>query len=254
MGRRTLLLIASMLIAALATGLVWFYIASADTRADGRQALTPTLVSAGLIPANTSLSQLASMVTVQDYRQADRPPGAYNSMKELLKDLGLSDTKSSKLVVRNDIEQGFPIIKRQFTQSAGNGSVKVGRMAVTISLGEANRVAPLLDVGNSVAVYLISPMVNGKGSSVHLVLPSITIEAIDNRTLTQSQFQDQDQNHSLPPKGGGLITFDVDGKEATTLIAALKSGELYFTLLSPDTKASSSDNTDTQAILAKAVQ
>jgi hypothetical protein len=125
-------------------------------------------------------------------------------------------------------------------------------MAVTITLPDANRVAPLLDVGNSVAVYLISPSNNGKGSSIRLVLPSATVAAIDNRTLTQSQYQAQYQ--SAPPKGPGLLTFNVDGKDATTLLTALKSGELYFALLGSDTKASSNDNTDTSALLAKVVQ
>jgi len=254
MGRRTLLLIASMLVAALATGMVWFYIASADTRADDRQALVDTLIATAVIPANTSLDQLASMVTVQKYREADRPPGAYRSFDELRTDFKLPNAGSSKWFVRSDVEQGFPIIKRQFTQSTRNTTVPANRMAVTISLGEANRVGPLLDVGNSVAVYLISPMAGGKGTSVHLVLPSVTISALDSRTLTQAQYQAQDPSHNPPPKGGSLITFDVDGREATTLIAAQKSGELYFTLLGSDTKASANDNTDTLAVLSKAVQ
>ena len=58
MGRRTLLLIASILVAALGTALIWLYVQGADKRAAAGTAQVQVLVAANTVRAGQPASQV----------------------------------------------------------------------------------------------------------------------------------------------------------------------------------------------------
>ena len=161
MGRRTILLITSILIAAVGTALVAVYVRTADTRAQQDQTLTPVLVATAQIPAGTSGAQ----ATV-DVRQV--PAALLHGLSYVTDRQQISDKVAQGLIYA-----GTPIQASMFgttTPSTSLIGLDKNKVGVTIQVSDPGRVAGFAREGSDVAIYSHQRRAGGQEQSIHLLL------------------------------------------------------------------------------------
>src|SRR4051794_4826700 len=107
MGRRTLLLIASILVGALGTALIWLYVQGADNRAAAGTAQGQVLVAANTVKAGQPASQVRP-------EQRLMPQTLVNSLGGAL----LTDPAQIKGFTRTEVVAGLPLVQDQFSAEA----------------------------------------------------------------------------------------------------------------------------------------
>lgn len=146
--RRTLLLLAAVLIAAIGTALVYTYVRAADNRAAAGVEEVPVLVAA----QDESVGTAAASIRTTRVRvvRKDLVPGALDSMEGV----------SGRLAV--GLLAGQQISSNAFVQGTGSsGSPGTATVAVTIPV--ANQAGGTVQAGDRVDVYEI---VNGRSTRV----------------------------------------------------------------------------------------
>lgn len=236
MGRRTLLLIAAVLLAAIGTSVLFLYVNSIsgpDTTTAGTAtawAPTTTIRAGTTIPADVELVQVpisADAATRGDFiKDRTRIPGQIAN-RELLAFQPLSESQLGGAVqlpsrLSLDPDKGF--------------------VAVTVEVEDAARNADLLGAGSRVAVWVVDPEVTGGGREqtthqVRLILPDVEIVTIGSTgTIAQGQTNEDGETVAAPAGSSALVTLQVTQEEAGKILLADTAGELRFTLLAPDTK------------------
>lgn len=157
MGRRTLLLIASILVAALGTSLIWLYVQGADTRATATTTAEVQVLVATEPPAIGSAASSIKWVRQQ-------------VPQNLVSALGNSVvTEPSQLTgyVQSAIVPGLPLATGQFASKPaapppaveGLGS---GEMGMMVTLPDPQRLAGLLQPGTQIRVYAATEPTKGE--------------------------------------------------------------------------------------------
>jgi pilus assembly protein CpaB len=147
MGRRTLLLIASILVAALGTALIWLYVQGADTRAASGTAQVQVLVAGNTVEAG----QPASMVRPE---QRLLPQTVVDGLADKL----LTDPAQIKGFTRTDVVKGLPLLKDQFSAESLASAppldgLPANMVAMQVTLPDPQRLVGLLQAGSQIRVY-----------------------------------------------------------------------------------------------------
>ena len=227
MGRRTILLITSILIAAVGTALVAVYVRTADARARQDQTLVKVLVATAPIAPSTQGSQ-ASLGVKQ------MPSGLVQGLS-LVTDRKTIDNQ----VAQSTIYTGTPIQTSMFgattpsTSLIGLGKNKVG---VTIQVSDPGRVAGFARAGSTVALYATSAGGNnGQNQKICLVLSPVRIITLGGQVPQQGGQKpgtDQAPAAAVPQT---LVTVELDPGESRRIILASQTAQLYMALLGPST-------------------
>jgi pilus assembly protein CpaB len=238
MGRRTLLLIAAVLLAAIGTSVLFLYVNSfSDRDSDSAQTATawaPTTT----IKAGTQIPENIQLVKVPISREA-----ALNG--DFLQD-------PSKIV--GDIANRELLAFQPLSESQFGGAVQLpsrlsldpgqGYMAVTIEVEDAARNADLLGSGSRVAVWVVDPEVNGGGRQddrhqARLILPDVEILTIGSTgTIAQNRSAEDGESGAAPTGSSALVTLQVNQEAAGKIMLADAAGEIRLTMLAPDTTPS----------------
>jgi pilus assembly protein CpaB len=233
MGRRTILLVAALLVAALGTGLVFLYARGADQRAAAGQQLVKVLFAKSQISAGTTGSSAAESGALE-LREV-----AQNSVAEG----ALSDiTPVANQVALSPIFPGEQILQQQFGPAGSQSTLPIpaGKIAVSVQLGDPERVAGFVSNGSEVSVFAtISTGTAGAQTSVtQILLPRVTVVGVGNTTTVTKTTTDSSgqQNSEQIPRT--ILTLALTQQEATKIIYATQQGQLYFALLTPDSKVS----------------
>lgn len=231
MGRRTILLTTSVLLAGLGTLLVFLYAQSADRRASRGQTLVTVLFATATIPAGTSASQAVTKGWLEPRPVPQRyvPGTAVRNAAELGSDVAVTTLTRDMTVVRGHF--GSP------TGVTGQLSMPRGKMALTVELTDPERVAGLVRPQSDVAVFATvqDPGAEDERREITgVLLPSVRVLRVGQDTLTTAP-----QSGALPrtaaediPKQ--ILTLAVNATEAQKLIYAKKNGQLYLALRGPD--------------------
>jgi pilus assembly protein CpaB len=245
MGRRTLLLIASILVAAAGTALVWLYAQGAESRAQAGNVQVPVLMATQPIDAGSGRAQITDQMVERKLMSArDAPADRLAS----LNDIGAYRASQTILT-------GQPLIKAQFASAAAVSGVQDKRAGVAVSMEDPNRVAGLLRPESHVAIYLIEtdgPRAKaGGGQAVSMLLPDVRVIAIGGTTTAVMA-------NGLPAKVGtqtgvptAVVTLDVAGPEATKVMLGQAVGTLYFTLLGTNSKGAPTDDLTTSNLVGR---
>ena len=159
MGRRTVLLIAAIVVAALGAALVWMYADRADERAQADAAPVQVLVATVDIGAGTSgaaISEAAS-AELRTLPASSVPTGALSDL-----------TPVTDLVTLGPVFAGQVLLQQIFgtqQQSGGGLTLPEGTMGIAISLGDPERVAGFVKPGSQVALFTTAEGVGGVPSS-----------------------------------------------------------------------------------------
>src|ERR1044072_136731 len=147
MGRRTLLLIASILVAALGTALIWLYVQGADTRAVASETQVPVYVATRSVAVGQPLDR--SVAVVKQLPQSLVAP--LNS--ELVR-----SPSQLQGYAKTDITAGLPLLASQIStaQTAPAPAVALdpNKIAIQMSLPDPQRLAGLLQPGSLIRIYV----------------------------------------------------------------------------------------------------
>jgi pilus assembly protein CpaB len=245
MGRRTLLLTASLLVAALGTALVWLYVLGADRRAESRYDYVKVWVALQDIPSGTDNATLRTKVEQRDFFVGSKPDGAVTK---------LDDVRGQ--VVRGTIHKGEPLVAAQFGATTDTPDL-IGqdpkKMAISVQLADPNRVAGFLRAGSHVAVFLVDPDYAKTGEGQHrakVILAAVKVLTTGStQTVPQPTKTDSATATTAEQVSTAIVTLEVDQDQATKLLLGQKSGELYFTLLGEKATASTGSFGDAKTVL-----
>jgi pilus assembly protein CpaB len=198
MGRRTLLLIASILVAALGTSLVWLYVQGADTRAQQNSELVDVLFLAQDAPAG---ADAASLNYTTKKVSGEVASGAVRSRAEL------AGQRLTTAAVTNQILLTTMLGKQE---SARLRFPKGGALALSIS--EPNRVPADLKPGDVVDVFAFA-----QGQAQEEAVPvvrCVTVRTVGPARASQSGGTAATGNQAVPTT---IVGFDADDGTARLL-------------------------------------
>jgi pilus assembly protein CpaB len=247
MGRRSLLLVAAVVLAGLGAALVFWYAHGADQRAAQGLQLRKVLVATTEIPAGTSGASLvgSSSVELRDVAAGSVAPGALSD---------LSGVRS--LTTLGPVFPGEQLLGAQFGPSAALTSLPIpdGMMAVSVQLGDPERVAGFVTAGSEVAVFVTiantDPATQARQPDMtQILLTRVPVIGVGNTSVVTQTSTDRtgQQNTEQIPKT--ILTLAVTQDEATRLIHATQKGSLYFALLTPTSKVSPGGRVDSSNLL-----
>lgn len=217
MGRRTLLLIAAFLVAALGTTMVFLYVNGLENRYAADQQAQRILVAADDIQANTRGSDAMSngLFTFENIPQSAVVPGALSSADEIADRFAVAP-----------IAKGEQILASKFgAQGSEALPIPPGKLAVAVQVDDPLRVAGFVQPGSNVAVFVST------NKSTAVLLPKVRVIAVGKATTPAAAQQSTDQS-------SGAITLALDQQETEKIVHAKSSGgELYFGLLGDQSPA-----------------
>jgi len=238
MGRRTLLIIASILVAATGTALIWLYVQNAESRLQDDLQPVAVLRATRAIDIGTPVSAIpADAVEQVPVPTKSAPPDGIRSLAAL-----------AGRTVTSPIFAGQFLIAPQFAPVSQLSGVKTDRMGVAVPMEDPNRVAGLLQPGSRVAVYFVQLKQGDGGSAgtgageVSLLMPEVNVIAIGGVTAAVSADGTPLRIGTQAGVPTTVVTLDAVGKDATRLILGSKTGTLYFTLLGAGAKGSPGDH------------
>jgi pilus assembly protein CpaB len=234
MGRRTLLLVSALLIAALGSALVYLYAQSADARAREGLEMRRILVATEDIPEGTPVAQAETNLWFQS-REINAEAvvdGALSSIDPIRDQVALVD-----------IYDGEQILSDKFgaaEEASGPVPLTDGNLAMTVSLGDPQRVVNFVTPGSSVAIFLTGPTRDGE-EGTSLLLDRVRVAGVGDSTSPLETASTGGQQSGQTPSA--LLTLDVTQAQAQKIIFAQTQGVLYLGLVN----AASSVDTGQQA-------
>jgi pilus assembly protein CpaB len=232
MGRRTLLLIASILVAALGTALIWLYVQGAESRAQAGEAQVKLMVATLKVEPGTPATQVqwAERSFSSDYA-ASLGDAAIRSPQALAA-VGVATTL---------IPANVPLLRSQFGKTADAATtapapllsnLTTGKEAITLTLADPPRLAGLLQPNSLIRVYVTASSASNRAvSKTWVLLDRVRVLSAGPATGTTSS-----SGAAGVPQAN--VALEVDDTQAKTVINAMSSGggggnSLWFALLGP---------------------
>jgi pilus assembly protein CpaB len=223
MGRRTLLLLASLLLAALGTVLVFLYVHSADVRATDDQQPFQVLVATKRIDAGTTGQQLTESQSVE-LKAIPRSAIAANALANL--------NQIKQLAANSTIFPGQQLVADNFALDAAAATVPIakGKLAISVQMSDPARVAALLGVNAHVTVF--ATLADSRGTSrTDVLLRDVKVLGIGSQTTLSRQASGTGDTARTENTAATIITLELDPQQAKKIVFASTNGELYFGLI-----------------------
>lgn len=233
MGRRTVLLIVSVLVAALGTSLVFMYVKTADARAaeqyDTRQVLKAVeIIQPGETLAQAQQAGKIAMGTVPNGSLLD---GALSGTTGLADKVALTTVYPKEQIVAAKF--GSPGDQKVLT-------IPDGKMAISVQLTDPARVAGFVSPGAEVAVFVSAEpeardLQTGATTKLpeftRLLLPRVQVIGVGDTTVISTTTTNEEGAQTTEQIPRTLLTLAVDQDEAERVLYGAKNGELAFGLL-----------------------
>jgi pilus assembly protein CpaB len=228
MGRRTLLLIASILVAALGTALIWLYVQGADSRAQAGEAQVQVLVANQTVEAGTPVDQ----ISLGERRLPQSFVAAFGRSL-------VTDPKKIQGYAMTRIVAGMPLLADQFGSSplAPTPPVQLNptKLALQVSLPDPQRLAGLLQPGSLIRIFVTTQGTTKGSANAQILLDHVKVLASGPVTETNGSTTEKAQ---VPQ---AIVTLELASDQAKLLVAtqAQASGgnNLWFGLLGSQVKA-----------------
>src|SRR6266516_2945543 len=232
MSRRTIALVAAIVLAAVATVALISYVQSANKNRSNGQRYVAVFVAKDVIPQGTSGDTAISqgLITQIKVPQLARTDGAIGSLQEIKGEVALVD-----------IQKNEQIIASRFVspENAGPGRLVIptGLQAVSVQVAIPPGVAGFIKQGDTVSVIaqITVPKPGGTAAAatsptVRYLLQNVKVLAIGQFTVTTAT-NGSTTATTQQTAGQVLVTLAVSPIQAEKLVLANLQGQLYFTLL-----------------------
>ena len=217
--RRTLIVVAAVVLAALAAGATFVYGRGIEARAFKNAELVEVFVVSQDIPKGLPGEQAAlNYVKVGKVPRSVRPSTALTTIEPLAGKVALGPLATNTILV-----DGQFVDPRQ-AQVTFSQKIPAGKVAITVSVDQVRGVAGLLVPGDKVNILVAD------GQSQRVLFQNVDIIAIGNTAAPQAG-----DTQAVTNPGSGLITFAVPPDAASRIaFAATQGGGLYLTLVPTD--------------------
>ncbi len=233
MGRRTVLLIVAMVVAALGSSLVFLYVQNADARASEKYDMVQVLKSVAVINPGETLG---------DAQQAGKIEMGKVTSGEALAGALTSTTDMSNKVALGTIFPGEQLISGKFGEPGEQKVLTIpdGKMAISVNLTDPARVAGFVQPGAEVAIFLSAEpesidLATGATKKLpeftRLLLPRVQVIGVGTTTVIPTTTTDKEGQQTTEQLPRTLLTLALDQDEAERVIYAAKNGEVAFGLL-----------------------
>jgi pilus assembly protein CpaB len=237
MGRRTVLMLVAILVAALGSTLVFLYVQGINDRAIEKQNPVQILTATDVISPGESLddAQAAGKLALTDVPKANVLPGALTSASSLQGQLALTT-----------IYPGEQILPEKFGSTAAATdtlAIPKGKVAIAVQLTDYDRVAGFVQPGSHVAVLVCvtGPTPKTKGDipndtcqGVRMLLSDVEVLGTGDTSLlttTTTNEAGQQTSEQLPKT---IITLAVPLVDAQKVVYADRNQDLTFALMNDD--------------------
>lgn len=235
MGRRTVLLLVALLIAALGTAMVLLYVKGIDDRATKGQQLVTVVVASDTIEANESADDAvaAGKFDTLEIPLTAKADGALASVSSLKGQVALGR-----------ILPGEQILGGKFGPPGSSGQLSIpdDKIAISVELSDPARVAGFIASGSEVALFAsteleqITPEGDTKplGSWTRLFIDRATVIGIGDTTIgtqtkkTENEDQTSTTEEQVPRT---IVTLAVTQQQAELIQQAAHTSALSFALL-----------------------
>jgi pilus assembly protein CpaB len=219
MGRRTVLLVAAVVIAALGTTMVFLYVHGVNNQAIHKQDPVSVLVAKRTIDPGTTYKAASDQASFEK-KTVSRDALAEGALGSTAPLVGKVTTTT--------IYPGQQIIPQMFGNSGEVSTLSVpdGKLAISVQLDDPAQLAGFVDAGTNVAIFLTS---EAKGGSTRLLLPKVLVLAIGNKTATpQDSTTTGTEAASVPTT---ILTIAVDQTDYQRVLFGSTHGRLNLGLL-----------------------
>ena len=236
MGRRTVLIIAAFVVAALGTTLVFLYVNKLDDKAIAKQNPVEVLVAKVDIPAGTSTADVSrkGMLELKKITKDSAAPTALSTL----------DTLAGKVAL-STIYAGEQILPAKFGNTAEISALTIpdNDIAVSVQLADPARVAGFVEPGSHVAVF-VTLQQSGSGV-IRLLLPNALVLAVGPTTIAPSGATSSTGAVNTEALPRAIMTLGLSQREAEKLVLASQTGTVYFGLRSDKSKVAPSGGVST---------
>ncbi len=209
MARRTLLIIASILLAALGTALIWLYVQGAENRAQQNAELVPALFLTQNVPAGQSPARYVVPQAV--------PPAVAANAVTSTQELGTQTLQVEGV-------KGQVLLRSMLGSSGTNAGRFPAGGAASVTISDPNRVPADLKLGDTVDVVELSK------DTATTVLTGVTVRSIGGAgadatgttTSTTSGTTSAAQGGTIPAT---IVGLNVTSTQALTLYTAVARGD-----------------------------
>jgi pilus assembly protein CpaB len=238
MGRRTVLMLVAILVAALGSTLVFLYVQGINDRAIEKQNPVQILTATDIINPGESLddAQAAGKLALTDVPKANVLPGALTSTASIQGQLALTT-----------IYTGEQILAEKFGNNAAATdllSIPKGRVALSVELNDYARVAGFVQPGSHVAIYVCVhplrtlPNDNFTASltcqGVQILLSDVEVLATGATSLTTKVSTDPAGTQTTEEIPKTILTLAVTEQDSKRVVLADSNGDLVFALMNDE--------------------
>lgn len=238
MGRRTVLLIAALVVAALGTALVFMYANRADERAQAGAEQVQVLVATSDIAAGTTGAAVGESgnVELRTLPAASVPPGALSDLTPVTDQITISSVFTGQVLLQ--------AMFGSQQEASGGLTLPEGKVAVAIALGDPQRVAGFVNPGSEVAIFRTATPPTEAGADAQAAAPKaetnvlldrVQVIAVGPTTISSTTTTDgQTTNTEAIPTA--ILTLALDQEQAQKVILSTTDGAMYFALLDENSK------------------
>jgi pilus assembly protein CpaB len=239
MRARKSALLFSLVVAVVGTLLVASYAKHSDASAAAAEVRMSVLVAKARIPAGTESKAVAAGLTKLVAMPKSTVP------TDALRDL----TAVPDLVAVSDVFPGQVLVRAGFGPAPNSGGLTIpkGKLAVSVQLGDPQRVAGFVLPGSEVAVFDTRPVDTAASTGppafeTRTLLSRVTVIAVGPIALQPPPDSGADSKDKAAekPVPAAVLTLAVAQHDAERLVQATQTGKLYFALLSRDSQTGSS--------------
>jgi pilus assembly protein CpaB len=247
MGRRTILLVAAIVVAAIGTTMIFVYVKGVNDRALADQSPQQVLIAKTTIAAGTTAAEAASK-------------GAFERVDMAKKYLALGAI-SDPAPIANEVAlapvfPGQQILSQMFGAQGSTSALPIpgNDVAMSVQLQDPARVAGFVEPGSNVAIFLtIAPKPGSTTTTLttRLLLPKVQIVAVGPTTTTaQTSTNTQTGATNTEQISKAILTLAVSQQEAEKIIYGQDQGTLYFALLTSNSKVATGKGTDAKNLFS----
>ena len=242
MGRRTILLIAAIVVAAVGTTMIFVYVNGINNRAIADQNPVTVLVAKTTIPAGTTAADAAKSgaITTAQIAKKQVAQGALSDITPIANEVALAP-----------VFAGQQILSQMFGAQGSTRALPIPAtdIALSVQLTDPARVAGFVQPGSNVAVFVTLPPQPGANTRIttRLLLPKAQVIAVGPTTTTAQTSTDAQTGQSNTEQiSKAILTLALSQKDSEKIIFAQQQGTLYFALLTANSKVTPGKGTDAQ--------
>lgn len=243
MGRRTILLIAAVLVAGLGSALVFGYVNSLRSAVAADLEDVEVLVVTEPIEAGTSVADAERLGSFQKTVLTN----------ESVADGALGDLEPIRdLVALAPIFPGEQVLSQKFGESSAVSRLTLpkDKLAVSVQLSDPARVAGFVNPGSTVAVMLTTDPNErsaGFGSTsvpeTRVLLPRVEVIAVGQSSLVAQRTTAEDGSQTVEEIPRAILTLALDQDQAQRVVFGQTQGELYLALLGDKASVTTDETT-----------